>query len=132
MDDNKQGQGQQQAEDTKGSGHRGDQGEQSRENRLEHDGHEFPRTGESTQGNSENQQQGTSNAGQSQSESDVGVGHGTNTSGKFDDAGQGDPSEQERSPMSSSGVEESHDSWRPTADPAAGDMAPAENNDDQK
>ncbi len=98
-----------------GSGHRGDQGEQSHDtSRLEHDGHEFPWTGESSQGNNpQNQQQERTNTGQSQSSSEVGVGYGRDTGqsqgqqgGEFDDAGQGHPAEQERSPMSSSGLEE--------------------------
>ena len=136
-----QGQGQQQAtEQTKGSGHRGDQGEQSHDtSRLEREGHEFPRTGGSTQSNNpQNQQQERANTGQSQSQSEVGVGYGRDTGqsqgqqgGRFDDAGQGHPSEQERSPIGSTGIQESHDSWRPTADPAAGDMAPAEDDKDQ-
>jgi hypothetical protein len=50
---------------------------------------------------------------------------------EFDDAGQGDPNEQRQAPLGSTNPPESHDSWRPTADPAAGDMAPESDREDQ-
>jgi hypothetical protein len=135
MDDNNQ-QGQQQGYADKGSGHRGDQGEQSHDtSRLEREGHEFPRTSESAQSNNpQNQQHEHSvegqgygrDTGQSQLQGER-QGMEENDSlgqhqGDFDDAGQGDPIKQRQAPTGSPAVEESHDSWRPTADPAAGDL----------
>jgi hypothetical protein len=114
MDDNNQ-QGQGQKKDmsgdggTKCSGDRVDRGRQSHDiGRLEHYGHEFSRTGETQHSNDpQNQQQG-----------------------EFDDAGQGDPAKQKQAPLGSTNPAESRDSWRPSADPAAGDMATGSDRED--
>jgi hypothetical protein len=118
MDNNdEQGQGQQRqmssGTDSKGSGHRGDQGQQSDDtSRLDRDGHEFPPTGESAEGSDD---QRTQNTGQSQAQSEIGVGQGAGA----------------KQPVGSTYPPESHDSWRPSADPAAGDMAAGSDRDDQ-
>lgn len=116
------------AAETKGSGHRGDTEVQSRDtSRLERDGHEFPRTGESAQGNQEN-------VGQNQATSEVGVGQGAGSNETMASAparSQDDTEDHKQHPLGSTNPPESHDSWRPSADPYVGDMAPEEESSDR-
>ena len=123
--------------ETKGSGHRGDQGQQSHDtSRLERDGHEFPRTGESAQNSGEQQMNDSSssgNTGQNQARSELGVGQAagsTQTVGSGRDRSE-NTGDGRRDPVGSTYPAESHDSWRPSADPAAGDMAAGDERDDQ-
>ena len=126
------GQKQEMSDETKGSGHRGDHGQQSRDTSgLNRDGHEFPRTEESTQSNQERQGgKNLGDEGQSQASSAIGVGQGAGSGhdrSSSEEAGN-DPSKQ---PLGSTNPSESHDSWRPSADPAAGDLATGSDRDDQ-
>ena len=99
----------------KGSGHRGDQGEQSSDtSRLEREGHEFPRTGEAGSTNMQN----TGQAGSM----DEGVGEAR--------TGSVDPELERGQRAASTGTTSGGDSWRPSADPAAGDMATGTDQDD--
>lgn len=115
------------AGETKGSGHRGDQGEQSRDTeRLERDGHEFPRTSESEQGNQEDTKQNQAN-----SEIGIGQGAGSSQTTASSTGGSGDQSgTQKQHPIGSTNPPERHDSWRPSADPSVGDMAPEDESGD--
>ena len=98
-----QGDGEQQ---TKGSGHRGDLGDQSTDtSRLEREGHEFARTGES--------------------EGNRGEGVGEARTGSID------PELERGQRAASTGTTSGGDSWRPSADPAAGDMATGTDEEDE-